>query len=455
VSETNLKKSSRNEFISIICVILFTLLFFFVNCNMILHKDIFIDEVFSYNIPNHISYGKILSGIDTSPPLYYTLLKTLPHDNFFFMRCYSLIIMASAIMLLFIILRDKFGYCTAWIAFLIAIFSSTISEYATQVRMYSLLFLFSVFILEGILQKRYYQSLIFMGLSLLTHYYAVLWFIPFTIAVFIAEKERRKKIITIEIIMYIILGLILLTVVYNQFIGYNPYKVPPPHDPPNFHYSFPSMISFMFTNSSTLHLLGFFTVLLFICAFISFLIIYKEKDKLVEIFIPSCFISVLFLFLCAHFLNFPFHHRYFIMFFPVFYTLWARSLVKARVTIRYVLGGILAVFLLTTFINYQLHPSHNFQDIAKGIKCPANILHETPFSYLPMSLYLPNCNHYFAQEEDWLGLTSESFFTSPDRINNMLVQYDYYIHYFEDYKVPEYIFHSTNQDTLITIELDD
>lgn len=449
----SLMKSSRNEFIGIICVILLTLLFFFVNCNMILHKDIFIDEVFSYNIANDISYSKILSGVDTSPPLYYLFLKTLPHDNFFFMRCYSLIIMCSAIMLLFIILRDKFGYHTAWIAFLIAIFSSTISEYATQVRMYALLFLFSVFILEGILQKRYYQSLIFMGLSLLTHYYAVLWFIPFTIAVFIADKDNRKKLIWIEIIMYFCIGLLLLPVVYNQFIGYNPYKVPPPHDPPTLYSSFPSMISFMFTNASTLHTLGFFTVLFFICAFILFLIIYLEKDNLVQVFIPSCFISVLILFFSAHYLNFPYHHRYILMFFPVFYTLWARSFVNTRVFFKYVLIGILSSFLITTFVDYQLHPEYNFQDMAKGIRCPANVLHETPFSYLPMSLYLPNCTHYFAQEEDWTELSSDTLFTSPDRINNDMIQYDYYIHYFDNYKVPEYIFENTNQDSLIVIQL--
>jgi hypothetical protein len=60
--------------------------------------------------------------------------------------------------------------------------------------------------------------------------------------------------------------------------------------------------------------------------------------------------------------------------------------------------------------------------------CPANIVHESPFSMLPLEVYLPNCNHYLKTNLTTKQGHSAGFdVLYPKQINNPNITYQYYI----------------------------
>jgi len=433
-----------------ISVILIFVLFFTINSFFILKKELWIDEVITYKIVSNLSIRQIASGVDVHPFGYYLLMKLLPHTSIYQLRFYSLIIMYFALYSLFIIVKNMYNIKIAFIILLFSSLSATISEYSSQARMYSLLFLFSVLILYYFFTKRYIITLLVVIMSIFTHYYAVFLLIPFTISLYLKEEpEIFRKIMKITMISLVITFAILSLIIYNQFFSNNnPYKITPPIDWSSIH-SLPSTIIFQFIIPSSV-LSKFLLIYSFIIIFlIIFLLVTFEYDINIETtFLLYSYLTVFFIFSLGFFHQ-PFHHRYTIMFFPMTYLLLILSTEQKTRLIRNIIYSLLIVFLAINFISYHLHPDNQFIELSKTIECKKNILHETPFSYLPMSVYLPECNHYFAKSSDWKDITYETLYTTPDRINNFNISYDIYIHYFEDLKMPELLKNSN----LTTIKL--
>lgn len=439
--------SSKNK---VNTVIIFLLIFFFlINIPIIYQKDIFVDEAITYYITNTVSFKEIFMGIDTHPPVYYLLMKILPHNNIYLLRFYSLIIMTISIGL-FYVMSEKFFKDSKMSIYLIIliILSQTISEYGTMARMYPLLFLMSVLIMFSFFKKRYNLTITLICISMFVHYYSIFFLVPFVTSLFYIERKDFKKIMITTFISVFLTLLILSPVVYHQLTD-NPYKL----TPPNYRVSLTSVLSMLIfplvipSNITTIipYLISFVVII-----FIVYLIItFKHKDNNVYFFLLLSFFSTLLLFFLSYFFNIPYHHRYTIMFFPMLYLIYILSFEKENSLVKFIISVIILIFLCMTFISYHEHPKNVFIEISKTIHCPENILHETPFSYLPMSIYLPNCNHYMANSGDWTGLTYKTLYTTPDSINNDNVSYDVYLHYFEEVKMIELLRNSN----LTTIRL--
>ena len=136
------------------------------------------------------------------------------------------------------------------------------------------------------------------------------------------------------------------------------------------------------------------------------------------------------------------------------YLLLSLSIESKTVYIKNSIRIVFIIFLIITSVSYHQNPKNQFVEISKTIECPKNILHETPFSFLPLSIYLSDCNHYMAKDEDWTKLTHETLYTEPNKINNYDISYDIYFHYFKEFKVPA-ILDKTNMSDLRLIKVKD
>lgn len=425
-------KKTRLIHISILSVLIIS--FFSFNLFTITQKDIFVDESISYFLVNTLSYEEILMGVDVHPPIYYVLIKSLPHDNIFTLRIYSLIIMISAIILLASIMYHEFSFKHSLVITLFTTLSMTISHYAIEVRMYALLFLFSVFIFKYMLERNHKLALTFIILSVLTHYYAVFLFIPYVISLFIYDINYQKKSLSeslkrvrIIVLVFLFLMLVLSPYILHQFRD-NPYKILPPKSVSTM-ISIPSMIIFPFLLASEVKSLPIIFYSFIVVIIIILLMIISKRIMLSNYCIISFFTALLMLLLNFIF-NIPYHHRYLFIFFPQIYFMIVDSLNHLkRGTI---ITSVILILLLITTVQYHVDPPNDLLELSQSIKCPKNILHETPFSFLPMRLYLPNCNHYLYITKDFMGVTHKTVYTTPKYINNMDVEYDLYIHNFDE-----------------------
>jgi len=420
--------------------IIILILFFIFNFISLLNRDFFVDEVITYNIVNKLSFKEIFKGIDVHPFGYYTLMKLLPHSTIYILRYYSLVITVIAIICMYLFLKNHYPDYSVIMA-IIMIGSATIAYYATEARMYSLLFLISVYIFISYHNKRYNLALLLMALSMFFHYYAIFLFIPYIFPMIVnygARDFKNKAYIMKAFITLFIVLLWLLPAILNQFLGYNPYKIPPPHDKPDISTSLPSMIIFPLINPSKISS----NVMLIVSYVVLFILVYlamtfRHKKNNLQLFCFGSILGMNIIFLLAFIFKTPYHHRYTIIFYPMIYFMLIHSLYKKYLLLKIILLSFIILLLVMSSFHFYTAPSNQFLTLSRQIACPQNILHETPFSFLPMSVYLPDCNHYMAKEEDWKELTSKTLYTTPDKINNYDISYDIYLFYFQDLKAPQ------------------
>ena len=404
------------------------LLFFFINYSTIYEKDYFVDEAITFNIVNTLSFKTILSGIDVHPPLFYTLYKIIPHISIELLRFYSLILMCVSLSLLFFFTYKLFDKKTAFIVLVICSLSQTISYHGTYARMYSIIFFLSILLFYFTLTYRYKTSITLLIIMLLTHYYCIFLMIPLSVFFFIKKKKKYIKYMFICVFLTL---LILIPYVHHQLTD-NPYKLPPPYGRVSL-ISVPSMLIFPFIIPSfvttTTMLIYVFVVIITI---LFLLTTFKHKKKDYHYFFLMSFITMILIFGLSFFS--PYHHRYTMMLFPMIYVMLSYSLTQQKKLIKYLISTLFLICFLITFTSFQMNPNNQFIKLSESISCPKNILHETPFSLLPMRLYLPECEHYMAVSPDWIGMTNDTLYTAEHYINNNNIRYDIYIHYFDELK---------------------
>lgn len=451
---TSKESSSKNKTKDVKIIrntIVFIILFFFtINSLNIFLKDFFVDEVITIKLVQTLPLSELLKGVDVHYG-YYILMKILPHNNIYLLRFYSLIITSLSIYILFVFSYSTFkNKSISFAVLLMCVFSQTLSDYSTQARMYPFLFFMSVILLKSFLERRYYLSMSVIVISIFLHYYSIFMLVPFLLTIYYNEsRECFWKYLTRTVIVLLICSLILVPVVYRQmFTGNNPYKLNPPSEKQNI-MSVPSMLIFPFIIPSNVNT-AIEMILSFVMVFTIIYLVLSYNNK--YLFLKISFITTLIIFISSVLLKIPYHHRYTIMFFPMVYLLLALSIVNKPVNIRYAIYALLIVFLIMTFVSYHINPEDTFIRYSREIQCPKNILHESPFSFLPMSVYLPYCNHYFVKDKDWKEVTYKTLYTTKDRINNYNVSYDVYIHYFDELKVPQ-ILDKTNITSLRLIRI--
>ena len=428
-------------------VLILTVIFFYINLFFIYQRDFFVDEVIGFNLISKLSFKTILSGIDVHSPFYYILMKILPHNNIYLLRLYSLIIMTVSLYLLFCFTINLFDRKTAYITLIISSLSQTISYYGSDARMYPIIFLFSVLMFYSVIKEKYKLSITLLVAMIFTHYYSVFMFIPLLIVFLIRKRYDYIKYMSITIFLAI---LILSPYIYHQLTD-NPYKINPPTEKAEL-ISIPSMLIFPFINPTTVKtetmlLVSFLVIIVILYLIVTFR---HERTDICYFFISSFITSLIILSLS--FIKIPYHPRYLIMFFPMIYVMLSISILQKKQPIKVILLISISLFLIS-FISIHLNPDNQFMKLSEKINCPQNILHETPFSYLPMSIYLPDCKHYMAVSEYWKYMTNNTLYTAEHYINNRNVSYDIYIHYFDELR-GKGLLENTNLTTLQLIRIE-
>lgn len=445
-----LKRFSINKkgLLQILVVSLILTCFFIINFAIIPRKAIFIDEAVSYFISTKLSYATILSGIDTHPPTYYLLIKVLCGGSFFLMRLLSLLFMLSGMIVLYNTLKKHFSFEFALMSVMIMSFSTTLSHYAIEARMYALLFFLSSFLLYYILEKKFAKAYIMIIVMFLVHYYSFFLFIPLFGMMFLCGKEQyRERVKRILLyVVYFLFVLLLFSSCINHQIHNNPYKLIPPVDKSSIS-SMMSMIMFPFIIPSLVHGYGMYFCAMIVLLLVVYLIAsckttYKHNSLYVFSIISFC--TAVVMVVASIFVKFPYHHRYTIMFFPFIYFLIVSSIKQKKERVGAIAFIVLIVFLVMTSLQYHRNPPSELYDFSKRILCPQNILHETPFSMLPIMMYLPNCNHYIGLTEDFSYIMPETVYSTKDKINNQDVDYDIYIQNFNEPLLRELLVNSTN-----------
>ena len=165
---------------------------------------------------------------------------------------------------------------------------------------------------------------------------------------------------------------------------------------------------------------------------------------------------MIFIFILSFFI--PYHHRYLIILFPPFYIAIGKTLTQ----VKPYLSMSFLILLIIFFYSHLNYHENKFQLISAQIKQypnypNINILHETPFSFLPLSVYLPDSSHYIAPlvsvstvPTDW-AITYQALYTRPSHVNNPNISYNIYIHYFDTPRAFNYTNNSSNL-TYIKVE---
>ena len=418
---TSTSLSSKGKYI-FATVILF--IFIISNLMIIMKKEIFIDEVISLKLVQTLPMKELVKGVDVHFG-YYILMKLLPHNSVYMLRLYSLVMMAVAIALLFTFNDRLFGAKVAMLTMIASAFSATISYYAIEARMYALLFLLSVILMYNFLKKNYNIAILILSFMITIHYYAIFMAVPVFVSLLFLKKTFVSRFAVVCVLAVLV---ILSPIIYHQLTD-NPYKITPPSQKVTL-ISLPSLIIFPFLDPSDLHSYALIAFALMIVGILVYLMLtFDYKDNGVRIFFFYSAMT-LFIIFSSSLLGAPYQHRYTMIFFPMFYTMLAISFMRLNLRLKVALGYLLSVFIIIGFLSYHVNVPSQLKDISAQIKCPKNILHETPFSMLPMMLYLPDCNHYIAYYSDWEGLTYKTVFSTPDKVNNSNIDYDVYISYY-------------------------
>jgi uncharacterized membrane protein len=412
-------------------------------------KEIFVDETFTFFITNKLSFLQILSGIDTHPPVYYLLIKILPHANMYIIRFISLWIMVTGIALLYYVSKEIFSRKISLSIMFFAVLSETISYYSVEARMYSLLFLFGSCVMMFTFKEKYIHAIVFMALSFLTHYYGIFVVVP-ALAVMLYKKEYHK--IGILIGVFFIISAFLIPYISHQ-INDNPYKMTPPHDPSNL-ITLVSMIVFPVVIPTMVDGIAMGIASLFILCFsLGMMFLIPKDNKPVFIYIITSFLVCFGIVFVSMTGLIPYHHRYLIVLFPALYLGYSLALFSIKDKAHLIVMCVL-IFIMMLYVTVasQQNPENEFMSISYSLPCPANVLHETPFSMMPMMVYAPDCNHYLAKNIYWDYITNDSMFTEERFINNANVSYDYYISYFPELR-GDYLLNSTDMNHLRVIKL--
>lgn len=175
----------------------------------ILNRDFWYDEAFTGVTVKADFWEMIRITInDVHPPLYYILLKifSAPFDySVLSIRTFSVILGVLGIWAVYLFTKELFDRKAAFFSGLIVAFSPFAIQYSQEGRMYALLSFFTLmgayFFLKALKTDSYkYYAVwgIFLGLSALTHYMGVIYFLIFY-SIYVAygffnEKEGKKGI---------------------------------------------------------------------------------------------------------------------------------------------------------------------------------------------------------------------------------------------------------------------
>lgn len=367
------------------------------------HHDVWFDESFTYFISIQ-SLPQLLTatGADNNPPLYYLIIHywiKIFGESSLSLRIPSLMCGLLLLPTLYYFTKKYYKQSIAVIVVSIACVSPLLVYFSSEARMYSLFTLLSSVstFLFLFLQKKYSQRLLFLfvisfTLTLYTHYYAYLLFLPFFIIL-------RKK--TAEWIFYLLIPffftipwLIFFTTFHHPNIFAQSFITSIPATAAAFFIGgtgITTLRTYFEMSSITARLLFALPIIIGIF-FISIGVLHYKKS-VVNPFLIMLIIPILIL----YFINFfiPIYSvRSLIFLSPYCYIIMAFALSEYRLKFRY------PIFMLFLFlsISVTIHVLRNFRgpplaEASKTIPINSYLLHTSVLTYYPF-LYLHNSLHH-------------------------------------------------------------
>jgi hypothetical protein len=425
-------------------------------------KDAWFDESWSI-LFSQKPFSTILgfpSPLDVHPPFYYLALKIW--SSFFgytiiYQRLFSVACGMAFLFSILYVTTNLFNLRVGLITTALSAVSLSYVSYSQENRMYALLCVLIIWTYYFWQKERFGWATALFVLALYTHYYSAFFAVYLLYSLPFDSKLRLRKALfslfygflaTIPLLIYFYFQasrlermwlktpslLSIPSAFYNQFF------IPPSGVMANIN----TIIPFLF--------------IIVVFVYILTVVEYKTPQEKGLLFIFVAIPAVMLF--CAFVLHFPYHHRFLLPFAFAGYillgiaigNLWDKSRWLTMImAVGLLCYGVSAYYMYYDGANQELQTIGRYfivNNLCEGgftktkfnnisgfeLKMPTTILHESPFSQIPMMVYLPNCEHYLRTDltEKQLHSAGGDVIDS-NHINNQYIQYDYYLKSQKDY----------------------
>lgn len=371
----------------------------------------------------------------------------------------TLLIGIAAMFAIFFVARKWYDDKVAIASTFLFATSLTMIKYVGQeARMYCFIVLLATLSFHFLKEKKWLWFVLVTASMEYFHYYAVFIIIAHIILVYALEIDW-KKFVKAQFFVYVLMIPVVIYFVFQNFGTQGMWLLKP------LPMSIPSAFIFQlflagntaFSNVHTILPIFFFVVLM------CFLLLQKFGKVEIGMLMAWSLGILVFLLLAYSPLRLPYHHRFALMFCPLLYMLLGRSLANAFKQWKALGIGLICVWIAiqgVMYVQYYAVPdvelAHAAQFLEPYCKNGSVVLHESPFSLLPLKVYQPECVHIIETNLSLNQLrTAGGAVIEPRLINNASLIPDYYVlsekRAFPAYAVGRVVF---NESNLLIIKVD-
>lgn len=377
---------------------------------------------------------------DVHPPLSFILLRAwyflVGFDDPYKSRWLSLLFGMAFIVAIFFVSRKWFGDRTALITAFLVCSSLTLIAYSVEARMYAMIIPIALLSFYFLKEQKWLWFVLSTGSLIYFHYYTVFILIPVCIFWFFLRLPWKKMFWNMFFV-----GVLWTPAVIYFFLQSYGIKNMWLHKPylmswisaPAFQYFMPGNQAFSNLQlPNTLYAIIPF-VLFFILLGYLFLVDYRSSLNKAMLWSWSVTIAVL---LCLAYFppNIPYHHRFLLVVSPLLFLLLGQGINNFWSKSKTVFFALLIVWFgiqMYMYADYYAHVDTELKSASKLFDklCPAVVLHESPFSMLPLRSTNPSCHHVLQTSLSKNSMrTGGGSVIEPKDFNNWSIVPDYYVY---------------------------
>lgn len=351
-------------------------------------------------------------------------------------RWFSLVFGMAFLAILFMVSRKWYGERTALVTSFLAATGLTFIAYSVEARMYCMVIPLGLLSLYCLKEQKWAGFVFSAGSMIYFHYYTVFILIPIAVFWYFLKLPFKKIFWSMFGV-----GLLWLPVVVYFFLQSYGIRAMWLHRPyllswvsaPAFQFFIPSSQAFsnLQLPTSVMSVLPF----LFLFVLLGYLFLVDYKDRLNKAMLWSWSLTIAVMMALAYFPpNIPYHHRFLLFLSPLFFLLLGQAVSNAWEKSKAVFVALLVVWFgiqMFMYVDYYSHVDHELQYASEFLKsvCPAVVLHESPFSLLPLRSTNPGCRHVLETELSYNSLrTGGGAVIGLKDFNNASVKPEYYVY---------------------------
>lgn len=364
-------------------IMIIGLLIFYIYTAQYMERDYWHDEAFQYLFSQE-PIGYIMDSNDVHPPMFYLITKgiMLITNNLYALRLIMFGFMILAIYQFYLLMKEQFGYKTAYLSSFLFATSLTYMNYAVEFRSYAFAVLLTIMQIRAF-NKKHWSYIIYSLMMVYTHYMTALILFAQAIYVLIKQDKRFYQYFAIIVVSCIPLAVYMIR-------------------------TLPKIQSLWFKDINLISLISTFSYIVSPPAIQNFMLpilvigfaLYSLKHFNKKLLIYGMYILIPIITMFAVSQVFPFyHHRYFLFGGVFIFTFAGYGLNKIKDSdLMIYLVAVYLIFLINA-IYMSLPPDTEIQESALAIKADWNstqtptIAHRTPFSQSPYKIYYPEAEN--------------------------------------------------------------